>query len=101
MITTGKPTRIKTWRLHRTNVEQADFIFLNSLGVKIRAERAVERLSNQGYNFDVAGSLKIDIETYNDKQEVGIKLKYGTDLVLMLDELVLGDWQMCKLGESF
>ena len=90
--------RIKTWRLFRTNLEQPDFIFLHGLGVKIRANRAVERLSAQGYAFDVAGALKIDIETTNDKQEASIRLKYGKDLVLMLDEIVLSGYQRCVLG---
>lgn len=88
MNNTGRPIRIKTWRLLNSKLSKNDIDFLISLGVKIRCQEMIGDIPlYNGQTRHYSKGFEIDIETTCEEQEVMLQLR--CDPTLMSDEWVL------------
>lgn len=98
MNNTGRPVRFKTWRL-LAKITDDTVKFLTSLGISVRCEMDPKEFDYHGHTYRFVGKRRIDIETTSEEQETMLKLKFGTDIVLVMDEIVLPNtYTTCVLG---
>ena len=95
---TSKPIRIKTWTLQSPISDDA-VRFLHSLDIKVRAYPQNKEFDYLSNTYHYVGKQRIDIESTSEEQETMLKLKFGADLILTMDEIVLpNSMQVCTLS---
>jgi len=96
---TETPVRYRTWLLSNTELITTDGVkFLISLGIKVRTRQDDYPVHTYAKSYYVYGRTRIEFETTCDKQESMLKLKYGKDLTLLLEEMVFpNSFHTCTL----
>jgi len=91
----------KIWQLETVNLNSIDATYINGLGCDITIERddPVELSCTGGTYQYTANRPRIIIETSCEKQESMLKLKYGSELVLMQVYKTIGSY--CYSNENF
>ena len=84
------PTLVKRWWLSTCEITPNDVAFLVGLDIRVNVERPSQAFyTSAGQRFNVSGSAKIEFMTTTEKQETMLRLKYGTDVLLVTQELVV------------
>lgn len=97
---TNETVRFKTWVLFNQSITPDGAAFLKSAGIGVRVEIEPEKIDWRGVSYSYVNKHRIEFETTCDKQETMLKLKYGKDILLVLDEMVLpNSMSMCTLSE--
>ena len=94
---TNQPVRFKTWALP-SPITDDTIKFLINLGITVRADTRPQTFEAAGRTWRFAGKPNIEVETTSEEQETMLKLKFGTDVRLLMDEYVLpNSMSMCVL----
>ena len=95
---TNRPVRFKTWSL-KSYITKDTATFLLSIGVTVRAFTEPQEVISSGHTYQYNGHPRIELESTSDEQETMLKLKFGTDIVLIMDEYVLpNSMSLCTLN---
>lgn len=85
----------KIWILLKTTFEENDYLWCQSLGVDVNIETNMIDFTVVGTlpNFAIVGKRTIKLQSFTEKQESALILKYGTDLKFISSS------KMIPLGE--
>jgi hypothetical protein len=73
----------KTWWLSTCEINPNDYQFLIGLEIRVHVDQPTHTFETIiGKSVTVAGKPRIEFTTTTEKQEVMLKLKYGSDLLL-------------------
>lgn len=95
-----EPMKYRTWLLARETVCEADFLWLKAFDIPIRIDQPThEFTTTSGGTHKIAGKPMYTMDTTTDKQRDMLVLKYGNDVVLLSEEIVLpGTISTCTLS---
>lgn len=95
-----KPMKYRTWILARETVGEDDFKWLKAFDIPIRVDAPEKKFdTNSGKTYTVYGKPLYTLDTTTDKQRDMLVLKYGNDVVLLSEEVVLpGSMSECTLS---
>jgi hypothetical protein len=75
---------IKRWRLFRTQLDDADYIWLRNNTDRIQINRKTEEVAHRGSQpVHMTKEIEIIIQTSTARQEAMLKLKYDDKLILL------------------
>ena len=89
-----KSYTLRTWHLRKSDFNDADIIWCKSWSNSVKLVNDIWMQAHTGFHF---GKDDIAIETTSKEQESMLKLKYGNDLILLMEEHVLDDMRPCTL----
>lgn len=98
---TGRPVEFKTWAVRIDAVKPSHFPIITSHKIYSRALIDVETIDSYhiGKTVKYGKGGRAEFETTKKEQEVILKLLYGSDLILMMTEVVLPNtYTECTLG---
>lgn len=98
---TNEPMKYRTWMLMVESVDESDFKWLKAFDISIRIEAPEHTFDtvNGKSTHTVYGKPKYTLDTTNDKQRDMIVLKYGSQALLVQEEIVLpGTMSTCTLS---
>lgn len=89
----------RTWILAQDTIGEDDFKWLKAFNILIRIDRPTHTFDTMnGSTHTVAGKPLYTLDTTTDKQRDMLVLKYGTNVVLLMEEVVLpNSMSTCKL----
>ncbi len=96
---TTKPIMFRTWILTQDEVGEDDFKWLKAFDIPIRIEQPTHEFDViGGGKHKVVGRRTITLDTTTDKQRDMLVLKYGSNVVMLIEEIVLpNSMQQCTL----
>ena len=87
---TTEPITFRTWILDRETVGEDDFLWLKAFNIPIRIDRPSHEFTTPiGGSHTVYGKPTFTLDTTTNKQRDMLVLKYGNDVVLLLEETLL------------
>lgn len=95
-----EPKQYRTWLLARESVGEDDFKWLKAFDISIRVDAPTQEFDSfGGTTHKIYGKPLYTMDTTTDKQRDMLILKYGNDVVLLSEEIVLpGTMSTCTLS---
>jgi hypothetical protein len=92
--------KYRTWVLLQDTIGEDDLKWLMGFGIPIRVEAPEQRFDTaSGKTYTVYGKTRYTLDTTTDRQRDMLVLKYGKDVVLIQEEIVLpGTISTCTLS---
>lgn len=88
------PYKLRTWHLRKPDFNEADIIWCKTWSDRVTLVNDIWMQAQTGNHF---GKNDIAIETTSVEQESMLKLKYGDDMLLLMEEYILTDMIPCTL----
>lgn len=102
MNNTSRPITFRTWTVPSSKVTENNILFLKSKGIPARCYADVRSFETySGKTRQYAGpNSRVEFETTCKDQDAMLKLIYGSDLILVMEETVLpNSMSQCVLSE--
>ena len=97
---TNEPMKYRSWLLLQETVGEDDFKWLKAFDIPIRVDEPKHAFNtvNDGI-WLVQGKVAYTLDTTTDKQRDMLILKYGSNVLLMQEEIVMpGTFSTCTLS---
>jgi hypothetical protein len=98
----NEPKKYRTWMLNSDYViGEDDFKWLMAFDIPIRIDKPEQTFTTaSGRSHTIYGKANYTLDTTTDKQRDMLVLKYGNDIVLIQEEIVLpGTMSTCTLSD--
>ncbi len=86
---TEKPIFYKTWIVKNIELTDETIAFLKGLNVTVNTDNKSSTVSHNGVQYQYTTAVRFIVETTCEKQESMLKLRYGSDLFLLMSEVVM------------
>lgn len=98
----NEPKKYRTWMLaHDYVLGEDDFKWLTAFGIPIRIDKPEHSFAtSNGKQHTVYGTPSYTLDTTTDKQRDMLVLKYGNNIILLQEEIVMpGTMSTCTLSD--
>lgn len=96
----SEPKKYRTWMLLQETVDESDFKWLMAFDIPIRIDKPEQTFTTaSGRSHTIYGKATYTLDTHTDKQRDMLVLKYGNNIMLIQEEIVLpGTMSTCTLS---